>query len=117
MAYTIKITYAAPKDVEEREAAPICALFVPTNAACDKDVFDDTYYDTNVYGYGFGSELEDFLAMQVSHPGLVAAMKAAAESESGEFTMHTEDASLETMVAELNRAMAARGFKFEWAEA
>lgn len=114
MAYKIKITYAAPTAKEPNKVAPICALFVPDNAACDMDVFDGTYYDTNVHGYGFGSELDDFLAMQVSHPGLVAAMKAATEAEDGTYTMTTEDSSMETMVLELNRSMKEAGFSFEW---
>ena len=118
MAYKIAITFdAAAVKEQEREAATICATYQPTNAACDMDVFDDTYYDTNVKGYGFGTELEDFLAMQVSHPGLVAAMKAAVDSEDGTFEMETLDPSMKTMVEEMNRAMKSSGFSFKWSEA
>lgn len=116
MAYKIAITFDAKavKETAEREAAPICALFMPNNAACDMDVFDDTYYDTNVWGYGFGTELEDWLGMQVSHPGLVAAMKQAAKD--GSYDMITLDPMMKSMVQELNTALAGRGFKFEWSE-
>lgn len=118
MAYKIAITFdAAAVKKQERESAPICAVYQPTNAACDMDVFEDTYYDTNVAGYGFGTELEDFLAMQVSHPGLVAAMKAAVDAENGKFEMETLDPSMKTMVEEMNRAMKGAGFSFEWSEA
>lgn len=115
MAYKIAITYKAPAKQEQHDVASICALFMPTSAACDMDAFDGTYYDTNIQGYGFGSELDDFLAMQVSHPGLVAAMKQAAKD--GLFEMETLDPSMKTMVLELNTALAAEGFKFEWTEA
>lgn len=115
MAYKIAITYTAPAKQAAHEVAPICALFMPTNAACDMDAFDGTYYDTNIQGYGFGSELDDFLAMQVSHPGLVAAIKQAVKD--GSYTMETLDPSMKTMVHELNTALAAQGFKFGWSEA
>ena len=116
MAYKIAITFDAKavKEPAEREAAPICTLFMPNTAACDMDVFDDTYYDTNVWGYGFGTELEDWLSMQVSHPGLVAAMKQAMET--GSYTMITLDPMMKSMVHELNTALAGRGFKFGWSE-
>lgn len=117
MTYKITVTYN-PSVVKEaeHEVASICALFQPDSAACDMEAFDGTYYDTNVKGCGFGTEFEDFIAMQVSHPGLAAAMKAAVEDESNTFEMVTEDAAMKTMVAELNRAMAAAGFSFEWSE-
>lgn len=112
MAYKIAITFdAAAVKASDREAAPICALFMPTNAAADMDVFEDTYYDTNVHN-DYGTELDDFLAMQVSHPGLVAAMRKAAKD--GSYVMTTDDPMMETMIDGLNATMAAAGFKFEW---
>lgn len=117
MSYKIAITYdASAVKKQERESAPICAIYQPTNAACDMDAFEGTYYDTNVDGYGFGTELEDFIATQVSHPGLIAAMKAAVEDESHKFDMSVLDPAMKTMVAELNRAMEGSGFSFEWSE-
>lgn len=113
MAYKIAITYDAEAvKAPDHAAAPICALFMPTNAAADMDVFDGTYYDTNVYGNDYGSALEDFLAMQVSHPGLVAAMRKAVAD--GSYTMTTLDPMMETMIDGLNATMAAAGFTFEW---
>lgn len=116
MAYSIVITYdeGAVKN-DGRIPAPICALFMPTNAAADMDVFDGTYYDTNVpHCADFGDELEQFLAMQVSHPGLIAAMRKAAADESHTYTMTTEDPMMETMVDGLNVALKDAGFAFEW---
>ena len=114
MAYSIAITFNADavKAPDKHPVAPISPVYIPTNAASDMDVFDETYYDTNVYGMDFGSEFDDFLAMQVSHPGLIAAMKKARKD--GSFTMTTLDPMMETMVDELNVALAGSGFTFEW---
>lgn len=115
MANTITITYdeSAVKYDTSKRCAPICDIFVPGSCAADMEVFDETYYDTNVKGQGFGSELDDFLAMQVSHPGLIAAIKKAIKD--GSYAMTTEDAQMETMVDELNVALASRGLTFAWA--
>lgn len=112
MAYSIVITYEAVPTAPERMAAPISAIFVPTNAACDMDVFEDTYYDTNVYGTDYGTDLEDFFAMQVSHPGLVAAMRKAAVE--GTYTYVTEDPAMELMVDGMKATFKGTGFTFEW---
>lgn len=113
MAYQVMITFnAADVKAPGHPAAPISPIFVPTNAAADMEAFDGTYYDTNVYGLDFGSAFEDFLAAQVSHPGLIAAMKKARKD--GTYTMVTEDPMMETMIDELNVAMKGTGFTFEW---
>lgn len=115
MAYKMLIKYAAKDFDPKRMPAPICALFMPTNAAADMDAFDETYYDTNVPRCAdYGDEMDQFLAMQVSHPGLIAAMKNAVEAKDHAFTMLTDDPNMATMVPELNRAMAEAGFTFEW---
>ena len=113
MAYQIKITFDATKvQAPAHPVAPISPVYVPTNAAADMEVFDDTYYDTNVYEMDYGTEFEDFLASQVTHPGLVAAMRKARND--GEYTMTTDDTMMEIMVEELNTTMAETGFSFEW---
>lgn len=113
MAYQILITFSADAaKAEHHPVAPISPVYIPTNAAADMEAFDGTYYDTNVYGMDFGSEFEDFLAAQVSHPGLIAAMKKARKD--GSYTMTTEDPMMETMVDELGVALAGSGFTFEW---
>lgn len=114
MAYQILITFNADavKTADKHAVAPISPVYIPTNAAADMEAFDGTYYDTNVYGMDFGSEFDDFLAAQVSHPGLIAAMKMARKE--GSFTMTTLDPMMETMVLEMNDALAGSGFTFEW---
>ena len=114
MAYQILITFNADavKTADKHAVAPISPVYIPTNAAADMEAFDGTYYDTNVYGMDFGAEFDDFLAAQVSHPGLIAAMKMARKE--GSFTMTTLDPMMETMVLEMNDALAGSGFTFEW---
>lgn len=113
MAYQILITFdAAQVKAPDHPVAPISPIYVPTNAAADMEAFDGTYYDTNVYGLDFGTAFEDFLAAQVSHPGLIAAMKKARKD--GSYTMTTEDPAMETMVEELNVTFKGTGFSFSW---
>ena len=75
---TIKYTGVAAPAVNT--VAPICPVMMPTNAACDNAVFDDTYYDTNVAGWGEGTALEAFMAQADAHPGIVAAVKQAIQT-------------------------------------
>lgn len=115
MSYTITIAYdaSAVKHDNRQESAPICGIYAPTNCAADMDVFEDTYYDTNVKGMGFGDEFDEFINLQVSHPGLVAAMKKA--TVDGSYVMVTEDPMMETMIDGLNKTLADSGFKFTFA--
>ena len=77
MAHVITIKYTGVVAPAVNPVAPICPVMMPTNAACDNAVFDDTYYDTNVAGWGEGTALEAFMAQADAHPGLVAAVKQA----------------------------------------
>ena len=66
----------------EKDAAvqQIFSVWNPANTASDNAVFDGTYYDTNVWDKGefaYAQSLEAFMASQVAHPGLVAALRAA----------------------------------------
>lgn len=85
MAHTITIKYTSPSAPSAQPIAGICRTFVPTNAAADSSVFADTYYDTNVEGWGEGTAIEEFMNSVVAHPGLVAAIRKAIAD--GTYTM------------------------------
>lgn len=106
---TITITYTKPVDASVVPAAQICATFVPTNAACDNSVFDGTYYDTNVPGYGAGMTPEEFFWSQVAHPGLIAALRAAMRA--GSYDWDATDADVQ-YVDEIAPALKDQGFEF-----
>jgi len=106
---TITITYTKPVDATVVPASQICATFVPTNAACDNPVFDGTYYDTNVAGYGELMDAETFFMQQVAHPGLIAALRAAMRA--GSYDWEATDADVQ-YVGEIAPALADQGFEF-----
>lgn len=106
---TITIAYTAPVAPQINRVADICATFQPTGAACDLPAFEGTYYDTNVYGFDPATSLEEFMAAQVAHPGVVAALRAAMSA--GEFVIEfpTEDDIL--YYTELKPALVDQGFE------
>ena len=113
---TITIAYTAPVAPQVTRVADICATYQPVNAACDLPPFKDTYYDTNVDDKGmnvYGSDpftaLEKYMAGQVAHPGVVAALRAAMSE--GEFVIEfpTEDDIL--YYTELKPALVDQGFE------
>lgn len=106
---TITITYVKPVDASTIPASQICATFQPTNAAADNSVFDGTYYDTNVAGYGDALSAEAFFAKQVAHPGLIAALRAAMKA--GSYDWEATDADVQ-YVGEIAPALAEQGFTF-----
>lgn len=106
---TITITYTKPVDASVVPAAQICATYVPGNAACDNAAFEDTYYDTNVDGYGHGMTPEEFFNSQIAHPGLIAALRAAMRA--GSYDWEATDADVQ-YVGEIAPALADQGFEF-----
>lgn len=77
MAKTITITYSAIAAPAVNFVQQICDVYYPANNASRNPAFDNTYYDTNVEGFGEATTLEAFMAQMVAHPGLVAALRAA----------------------------------------
>lgn len=108
---SITIKYTAPVAPAIR-TANICPTFVPTNAACDDSDFDGTYYDTNVYGLGEGTTLEQFMAAQIAHPGIVAMLRAAIANEDG-YTLADATADDVLYFGEMKNALAEQGFEIE----
>lgn len=106
---TISITYTAISAPTAEPIAQIMSTFVPTNAAADLPVFEGTYYDTNVEGWGEGTAFADFIANSVAHPGLVLALKMAFENGSYEFD--TTDEKLIMYLEEVADAVADQGFE------
>lgn len=105
---TITIAYTAPVAPTASATADICATFKPTGAACDLPAFEGTYYDTNVYGWDPAMTIEEYMADQTAHPGVIAALRAAMSK--GEFVIEfpTEDDIL--YYGELAPALADQGF-------
>lgn len=95
---TITIAYIAPVAPQVGRVAEICATFKRDNAACDvktpegEKVFEGTYYDTNVWGFDPATSLEEFMASQVAHPGIVAALRAAVANGTYEFEAFGDEA-------------------------
>lgn len=110
---TITITYTAPVDASVAPAAQICATYIPTNAAADWATggIPDSYYDTNVGGFGDAMSLEAFFNAQVAHPGLIAALRAAMRAESGTYDWEATDADAQ-YVGEIAPALESQGFTF-----
>lgn len=106
---TIKIVYTAISAPTSEAVAQICAVYVPTNAAADLPVFEGTYYDTNVAGFGEGMTIEKFFQNSVAHPGLIAALKLAVEN--GEYEFDTDDAMMIMYLEEVADAVADQGFE------
>lgn len=114
MAKTITITYTAITAPAVNAVQQICDVYYPANNASRNPAFDDTYYDTNVEGFGEATTLEAFMAQMVAHPGLVAALRAAIRDGSYTYEGTEEDA---LYIAELTPALAPQGFTFKVADA
>ena len=108
---SIKITYTAIEAPKADLVAQICSTYVPTSAAADLPVFEGTYYDTNVAGFGEGMSIETFFANAVAHPGLVAALKLAVAN--GEYEFETEDEKTIMYLESVAPAVADQGFEIE----
>ena len=111
---TITITYSAPTVFEAKATQQIFAEFKPAATASDNTVFDGTYYDTNKWDDGefpYAETLDEFLAKQVAHPGLIAALRAAARADDGTYEWVATDADALYM-EEFAPALAAQGFTF-----
>lgn len=106
---TIKIVYSAIDAPTASVVNQICATFVPTNAAADNAVFEGTYYDTNVAGFGEGMAAEKFFKDSVAHPGLILALKKAVED--GEYEFDTDDNDTIMYLEEVADAVADQGFE------
>ncbi len=106
---TIKIVYSAISAPTASVVAQICATYVPTNAAADLDVFNDTYYDTNVAGFGEGMSVEKFFKDSIAHPGLIAALKFAVEQ--GEYEFDSTDEMLIMYLESVKDALVEQGFE------
>lgn len=122
---TITITYTpAVPFVTDPATQQIFGVWNPATTASDNEVFAGTYYQTNKWDNGkfaYATSLETFLAKQVAHPGLVAALRAAVrayesakvedpDTTSGEYVWEATDADV-LYVEELNPALADQGFE------
>ena len=109
----ITITYTAPVQfVNDGATQQIFGVWNPAATASDNAVFEGTYYDTNVWDKGefpYATTLEAFLAAQVAHPGLIAALRQAVKA--GSYTWVATDADA-LYVEELAPALADQGFTF-----
>lgn len=114
MAKTITITYTAITAPAANAVQQICDVYYPANNASRNPAFDDTYYDTNVEGFGEATTLEAFMAQMVAHPGLVAALRAAIKDGSYTYEGTDKDA---LYIGELKDALASQGFTFAVADA
>lgn len=110
----ITITYTpASQFVSDVATQQICSTWNPANTASDNAVFADTYYQTNVWEKGtfeYASTLEAFLASQVAHPGLVAALRAAVRAEDHTYEWEAPDGEA-LYIEELNPALKDQGFE------
>ena len=109
---TITITYSAPAAFANDGATQqIFGVWNPASTASDNAAFEGTYYDTNVWDNGefpYATTLQQFLAAQVAHPGLVAALRQAMKAGSYEWVTTDEEA---LYAEELNPALASQGFE------
>ena len=125
---TITITYTPTvKFATDVATQQIFAEWNPAKTASDNEVFAGTYYQTNVWDNGefpYATSLESFLAQQVAHPGLIAALRTAYRAwlatydeatqeygESGSYDWEATDADL-LYIEELSPALADQGFTF-----
>lgn len=110
---TITITYTAPTSFAQDSATQqIFNVWNPATTASDNAVFEGTYYDTNVWDKGefpYATSLEAFLAAQVAHPGLVAALRAAVRAGSYEWAATDADV---LYMEEFAPALKDQGFTF-----
>ena len=116
---TITITYT-PAVVFENDSATqqIFGVWNPATTASDNAVFANTYYQTNKWDNGefdYATSLETFLAQQVAHPGLVAALRTAvrAYDEDTGKGIYEWDATADDAlyIEELKGALADQGFE------
>ena len=123
---TITITYTPVAGFVSDEATQqIFGVWNPANTASDNAVFNGTYYDTNVWDKGefpYATSLKAFLASQVAHPGLIAALRTAVRAyeaaveedptvKSGTYDWIATDADV-LYIEELAPALADQGFEF-----
>lgn len=123
---TITITYTpAVPFVNDAATQQIFAVWNPALTASDNDAFDGTYYQTNVWDNGefaYAKSLETFLAQQVAHPGLIAALRTAVRqyeaakekdktATSGTYDWEATDEDA-LYVEELKGALKDQGFEF-----
>lgn len=108
---TVVISFTAPEPINADAIAQICSVYYPNNAAADLKVFDGTYYDTNVEGFGEGTSLEKFMAQQVAYPKLNAALRKAIRDSRYEFS--TDDEATILYLEECAPALLSQGFKIE----
>lgn len=110
---SITITYTAPTVFANDSATQqIFSVWNPAATASDNAVFEGTYYDTNVWDNGefpYATTLQAFLDSQVAHPGLIAALRAAART--GSYTWEATDADA-LYVEEVAPALKDQGFTF-----
>lgn len=123
---TITITYTAPTGFKTDPATQqIFSVWNPAATASDNAKFEGTYYDTNKWDNGefpYATSLKAFLAQQVAHPGLIAALRTAvrayeaaveldptAKSGSYEWVATDDDA---LYIEELEGALKDQGFTF-----
>ena len=111
----ITITYTPVAEVIEKDVATqqIFGVWNPATTASDNPAFEGTYYQTNVWDNGemaYATSLEKFLADQVAHPGLIAALRAAVRAETHEYTWEAPDGEA-LYVEELIPALKDQGFE------
>ena len=127
---TITITYTAPTVFEAKATQQIFGVWAPATTASDNAAFNGTYYDTNKWDNGefpYAETLDAFLAKQVAHPGLIAALRAAVRAyvpatpaqgdtpavpaKPGTYNWVATDADL-LYIEELEPALKDQGFEF-----
>lgn len=110
MSYSLLIQYTAP--VAPTDAAVnIPSVYIPDNAAADLDVFDGTYYDTNVKGFGVATDIDTFMSQSIAHPGLVAALRTAMKEGSYAYETDSQD-QYNYVLNEVGPQLADAGFTF-----
>jgi len=111
----ITITYTpAQVFAKDSDTQQIFGVWNPATTASDNEAFNGTYYQTNVWDNGefpYATSLDAFLASQVAHPGLVAALRAAVRAKDGQYIWETTDDNL-LYVEELAGALKDQGFTF-----
>ena len=117
---TITITYTpATKFASDAAVQQIFATWDPSKTASDNAVFAGKYYQTNKWDNGefpYATSLETFMAQQVAHPGLIAALRAAvrnydADEGTGVYEWAATDADA-LYIEEISPALADQGFTF-----
>ena len=117
---TITITYT-PAEVFKNDVATqqIFGVWNPATTASDNPVFYDTvakkptYYQTNRWDNGefpYATTLEEFLAAQIAHPGLVAALLLAAKN--GSYVWENAPDDMGIYIDSIGDSLADQGFSF-----